>query len=189
MTTPRAHAVSDHDSGRPNTRVRSTSTSVLYSVNRTAINAQTAEATPWLCRSRHYAHKSSRDDSDLSGIVHLAYIDQLLASTSCDVLRIFLACQRLDSRFDGVHRVSRSSYSRVEVMDTGAFGNLPDVLLDTKAESYRKSVRARVIEWEDSLPGGLAYSSSSVAPTFPLTSPKIVLFSYRKIGFILRTAR
>ena len=132
----------------------------------------------------------ARDDSDLSGIVHLAYIDQLLASTSCDVLGIFLACQGLDSRFDGVHRVSRSSYSRVEVVDTGAFGNLPDVLLDTKAESYRKSVRARVIgNGRIAYLAVFAYSSSSVAPTFPLTSPNIVLFSYRKIGFMLRIAR
>ncbi len=74
-------------------------------------------------------------DLYIPAIVHFTYIDQLLPPRSRDIFRMALASERLESGFDDIHRVPRSSDARGEIGDTGTTAHFEDVCLCPDAES------------------------------------------------------
>jgi hypothetical protein len=71
----------------------------------------------------------------VASVVDLAYINQLLSSGSGNIFRVLLFQQRLDGRFDDVHRISGAGDFGCEIGNAGAFAHFPDVLLASEAEA------------------------------------------------------
>lgn len=106
-------------------------------------------------------------------IVYTSHVNHFPPSRLCNVLGQSLVGESFKGGLDDVHLVSGSRGSCGQILDSRGSGEFVDEMLAAVAEACKSvsrysSYRSRT---QDIIPGGLADSFTTLAPTFASTSP------------------